>query len=62
MTYLSDWLSTSQCWAVVLLLARPESYRKDAELANSVPEGKQEQEEGGPMDRVAVLSLCDCLV
>lgn len=36
-------LSTYQCWAVVLLLVRPEAYRKDAELANSVPEGKQER-------------------
>jgi hypothetical protein len=49
--WLAEGLSTSQCWAVVLLLARPESYRKDAELANSVPEGKQEQEEGGLTDR-----------
>lgn len=43
---LSGLLPTDVTLFVVLLFARPESYSKDADLANTVPEGKQDQEEG----------------
>lgn len=50
MTEPSGWQSGLVPVDVMLLLfARPESYSKDEELANTVPEGKQEQEEEGPM-------------